>query len=40
MLANLWGAEILIHHAATLWYSWMRPPSTSRRLTSPRSTCG
>ena len=30
---TLWGAEILMHHAATCSYSWMRPPSTSRRLT-------
>jgi hypothetical protein len=37
---GLWGAEILIPHAATSRYSWMRPPSTSRRRTSRRLTCG
>ena len=39
-VVHLWGAEILIPHAATSWYSWMRPPSTSRRRTSRRLTCG
>ena len=36
---RLWGAEILIHPAATSRYSWMRPPSTSRRLTSRGLPC-
>jgi hypothetical protein len=40
LVLRLWGAEILIHHAATCSYSWMRPPSTSRRSTSRGSTCG
>lgn len=26
--------KTLIHHAATAWYSWIRPPRRSRRLIS------
>jgi CheY-like chemotaxis protein len=37
---DLWGAETMNPHAATSSYSWMRPPSTSRRRTSPGLTCG
>lgn len=29
-----WGSETPIRHAAAPWYSWMRPPSASRRRTS------
>jgi len=35
---GVWGAEMLIHQAATGWYSWIRPPSTSRHLTAPPLT--
>lgn len=30
--SNVKGTKTPIHHAATAWYSWIRPPSRSRRL--------
>lgn len=34
---GLWGAETPFPHAARAKYSWMSPPSTSRRPISSRS---
>ena len=31
---TLRDTKTLIHHAATAWYSWIRPPRRSRRLIS------